>query len=191
MNLYLTKKLKDKLKVDLLPEQAIDELYSWRANYVQGYGQRFVVFMNDASRLTIVLNNAKAAKLKKLPELFMQTLKATLLTLGINPEVVDQYISELAEITYFKNSDRTKTAWLNKCTETVWFGLRDMTDDVELSIYANKMLYGTSSNNDRKYYKPKEKIIELFGRYGLPVRKFLAVDLNVPGWFLCVNIAAT
>lgn len=72
-------KLAEKLNLSPLPEPTTDELYSWRANYVQGYGFRFVVFMNDASRFTIVINEAKAAKLKKLPELFIQTLRETFL----------------------------------------------------------------------------------------------------------------
>ena len=75
MNLYLTKKLSDKLKMDLSLDQPCGELYSWRANYVQGHGFKFVVFMNDASRLTIAINEAKAAKLKKLSLLFLETLR--------------------------------------------------------------------------------------------------------------------
>ena len=69
MVLHLTKKLADKLKMVPVVQKATDELFSWRANYVQEHGQRFVVFMNDASRFTVVLNEAKAAKLKINPYL--------------------------------------------------------------------------------------------------------------------------
>jgi len=75
MILHLTKKLADKLKLSPVSEAAADEFYSWRANYVQEHGFRFVVFMNDASRFTVIINEAKAEKLKKLPEVFVKTLR--------------------------------------------------------------------------------------------------------------------
>jgi len=128
MNLHITKKLHDKLKIDLQPEQPCDELFTWRANYAQGHGFRFVVFMNDASRLTVVINEAKADRLKKLSELFLENLRATLLALCINPEIVDLYMGDLGEVSYVKNSGRQKTAWLNKCTDNAWFALRDLTE---------------------------------------------------------------
>jgi len=124
MILHLTKKLADKLKMSPEPKPAGGGFLSWRANYVQGYvqgyGKRFVVFMNDASHLTVIINKAKAAKLKKLPKLFIRTLRETMLAIGVNPKVKDRYIAELGEITYVKNSDRKKTAQLNKNTEAAW-----------------------------------------------------------------------
>ena len=181
MNIHLTKKLTDKLKMKPYPGQPAntDGLYSWRANYVQGHGRRFVVFMNDASRLTIVINEAKAAKLKKLPELFLQNLQATLLALNVNPDVVSRYMDELGEITYYKNSDRTQTARLNKCVDAVWYALRDLTNDVELSVWANNYMHGAPDGAEGNYSTPRENMIKLFGRYGLSVLKFRALDLNV------------
>jgi len=177
MILHLTKKLADKLKLSPEPKPEGNGFLSWRANYVQEYGKRFVVFMNDASRFTIVINEAKVAKLKKLPELFIRTLRETMLAIDINPEVADCYIAELGEITYAKNTDRKKTAQLNKNTESAWWALRDFTDDKELSVCANNAFYNSSGTDE--FLIPKEKMLELLGKYGLPVRKFRAFDLNV------------
>ena len=175
MTLHITKKLADKLKLAPAPQEAGDALYSWRANYVQGHGFHFVVFMNDASRFTVVINEAKAAKLKKLPELFLHTLRETLLAFSVNPEVIEQYIADAGSVTYTKNSDRKKTAQLNKSTDTVWYSLRDYTDDVDLSV---RVSAETTVGSDEKFV-PAEKFLELLGRYGLPVRKCRAFDLNV------------
>ena len=177
MNLFITKKLANKLKLSP-PEKAVDdEFLTWRANYVQGSGFRFVSFMNDASRFNIVINEAKVAKLKKLPELFIQVLSDTLLMMGVNPEIIDRYINDLGDITYAKNSDRKKTAQLNANTRSAWWALRDYTADVDLSVEANRDLYNTSGIDEVIY--PKEKMLELLCRYGLPVRKTRAFDLNV------------
>ena len=179
MTLHITKKLADKLKFTPAPQEAGDELYSWRANYVQGHGCRFVVFMNDASRFTVVINEAKAAKLKKLPELFIHTLRETLLALYVNPEVIERYIVEAGDVVYAKNSDRKKTAQLNKSTDTAWFSMRDYSDDVGLSICASAvMIYGPNYSRDEAYV-PKDRFLQLLERYGLPVRKCRALDLSV------------
>ena len=67
MLLHLTKKLADKLKLSPSVETVTDEFFSWRANYVQIDRFRLVVFMNDASRFTVVIRDSGTAKLKKLP----------------------------------------------------------------------------------------------------------------------------
>jgi len=177
MILHITKKLADKLKLSPTVEPAKNELHSWRANYIQEAGYRFVVIMNDVSRFTIVINNTTAVKLKKLPALFIQTLRLTLLALGVNTEVVDRYIDEIGEITYSKNSDRKKTAQLNKNINDAWWALRDLSDDVELSLFVNRMIYNTSGTDE--VIVPMEKMLEMLSKYGFPVCKCRAFDLNV------------
>jgi len=115
MVIHLTQKLAEKLNVSPAKALTVNEFTSWRANYVQAHGSRFVVFMNDASRFTIVINDAKAAKLKKLPELFSKVLIDTLYSLNINTKVIGCYIEELGnKAVYAKNADRKKTAQLNR-----------------------------------------------------------------------------
>ena len=177
MNIFITKELAEKLKLSP-PKRAVDdEFLTWRANYVQKSGVRLVIFMNDASRFNIVINEAKAAKLKRLPELFIEVLRNTLLMLGVNLEVTDRYISELGEITYARNADRKKTAQLNANTRTAWWALRDYVSDSDSSVIANNDIYNTSGTDE--VIEPKKKMFELLGRYGLPVRKARAYDLNV------------
>jgi hypothetical protein len=179
MILHITKKLAEKLKINVTSEMAaVDEFHSWRANYVQEQGFRFVVFMNDASRFTIVINEAKAAKLKKLNELFIQTLRDTMLAFGINPEVAERYIAEMGEIAFSKNSDRKKTAQLNKCVESSWWCVENLTGDFEISVHANKIGF-YNFTGEGEPFKPEERMVELLGRYGLPVRKCRAFDLEV------------
>jgi len=176
MVLHLTKKLAEKLKMSPKPVTAADEFLSWRANYVQEHGFRLVVFMNDASRFTVVINDAKAVKLKKLPEHFIQTLRDTLLV-SINPEVVDRYIADLDEITYAKNANRKRTSQLIRNAESACYALRDFSGNVELSLAANNTIYNYAGKDDA--IVPKKKMVELLGKYGLPVRKCCAFDLNV------------
>jgi hypothetical protein len=188
MTLYLTKKLADKMGLSLAPspqapspqaappQAAEDALYSWRADYIKKYSFNAVVFMNDASRFTVVIAKAGKAKLARLRELFMQALRETLLALSVNPEVAEKYISELGDITYSKSSDRKKIVQLTKNTETVLLCLRDFVGIEELPVVVNKRIYHAADAGG--FIVPKEKMLELLGKYGLPVRKCRAFDVR-------------
>jgi len=178
MVIHLTQKLAEKLNVSPAKATTVNEFTSWRATYVQAHGSRFVVFMNDASRFTIVINDAKAAKLKKLPELFSQVLIDTLHSLNINTDVIECYLEELgSKVVYAKNTDRKKTAQLNRHTESVLWALENSGNDVELSLYANNVIYNVTGKDEPVV--PIKKMKELLGKYNLPVIKCAAVDLNV------------
>ncbi len=178
MVLHLTKTLAEKLNCKPGEEHVTDSFLSWRAHYVQAHRQRFVVFMNDASRFTVVLNKANAAALKKLPELFINNLRETLLVLGVNPDVINAYIAELGDIHYAKNSDRKRTAQLNKNTEAVWHSFsREYNNDADLAKFANCYPYGISTPEET--IVPNKKIFELLSRYGMPILKFRAIDIHV------------
>ena len=170
MVMHLTKKLSDKLKMSPAVATSVNEFTSWRANYIQGSGYRLVVFMNDASRFTIVVNNVTVAKLKKLHEIFNQALVDTLHSLNIDLDVIGCYLEELGDkVIYAKNADRKKTAQLNKCTEDVLWALDETLNSIELSMFANNLLCNMSDNDGP--IVPKVKMIELLAKYGLPVIK--------------------
>ena len=177
MQLHITKKLADKLKIKPELKEVEDELFSWRANYVQENGFRFLIFMNDATRFSIVLNEAKMPKIKKLEPLFKDVLYQTLIEMGMNPDVAEKYLAELGDIAYAKNSDRQRTAQLNKSAEYVWYYLNDLKGDVEISIPINKSYfkYGLDQfgNSQQLFFEMLEK------RYGLNIRRFRAFDLTV------------
>jgi len=177
MNLFLTKKIVDKIKVELKPEAQIDDFFSWRANYIQESGYKFVVIMNDATRFVIVINEAKIARLRDIANIFIENLRATLLALCINPDVVSKYISDLDEVNFVKNSDRKKTAWLNNAADDTWFALRRLTDDISLSVAASKCRHAVKDNTGEHYISATERMIRHLERYGLPTIKCRAYDL--------------
>jgi len=177
MVLHLTQKLTDRLELSALPTMAEDNLFSWRAHYIQENGFQFFVFMNEASRFTVVIDDTKAVKLKNLPEIFITKLRAALLAHCINPEVVDRYIAELGEISYARNADRKKTLQLNQNVEEMWMALQRWDSDADVSFCVNKMLFRFPTI--AKLTTPELKIRELLAKYDLPVVKFKAFDLTV------------
>ena len=177
MLIRITKKLADVLRLSPEKKYSNDDFLSWRADYVNEDGFQFVALMNDTSRFTIVINNADEEKLRNLPALFVGVLRETLLTLGVNPKVVDRYVTDMGGASYAKNTDKQKTSHLVYSVKTVWWGLRSMADDVELSLYSNSMSSGPSYRDDDIY--PTEIMLAFLARYRMPVLDCRAFDLNV------------
>jgi len=176
MVLYLTQKLAGTLKLSALPITTDADLFSWRAHYIQENGFRFVVFMNDASRFTVVIDDVKSASLKNLPEIFMKKLRDVLLAHCINPEVVERYIAELGKISYAKNEERKRAALLNKNVQATWRAMQRYDSYTDISFCVNKMLFNLSGSD--KLIVPEIKMRELLAKYRLPVIKFRAFDLK-------------
>jgi len=175
---HLTKKFADKLKLAPKPIQTEADLFSWTAHFVQGHGFRFVVMMHDATRFSIVLNEAKMPKLKKLETEFKNVLALTFHELGVNPEIVDQFINDLGEITFSKNSNRSSTAKINKVVEGVWAAFRFAREDLDLSLWSNRQLYKMKGAED--YRQSYELMLEILGdHYEQPVLKRQALDLKI------------
>lgn len=177
MIMHTTAKLAEKLEITPEPQAVTDGFLSWRAHYVQEHGSTFVIFMNDASRLNVVINHATDSKLKALEKLFFHNLREILLDLGVNSDVVDLYVADLGEVAYAKNADRKKTAQLNKNTGSVWWALRDLTDDVEISVSTSHVTHNATGRDE--VLIPREKTLELLTRYGLPIHRACAFDLTV------------
>ncbi|MDR1083388.1 MAG: plasmid pRiA4b ORF-3 family protein [Deltaproteobacteria bacterium] len=180
MLIHATKKLADKLKIKTPePPEQFDELLSWRANYVCKSRTSFVFFMNDATRFVVCVNGVKTHDLKKLPELFLQVLKDEMLSFFINQEVIDKYIAEIGDFEYVRNSERSKTGWLNNAADFISYLLNSTHDSPAVSANASSALV-TSPKDNQKYIRPYRDFMAALGeRYGLPVRKGTAFDLTV------------
>ena len=179
MQIALTKKLAEKMKLPKLPQlQDIDSFYTWRANITQSGRQRLLVFMNDASRYVLVVHSPKVKTFQRLNEVFVNTLRSALLVEQVNPDVIDCYIADVGEITYVANSSRQETAWLNTACDHAWYGVdRCEGDDAYTSVFASHVNIGSYSDETRD--KPSKAFLKMLLKYGLPLRRFCAFDLNV------------
>jgi hypothetical protein len=180
MLVHTTKKLADKLKIaPPEPPEQFDGMLSWRANYVRESGASFVVFMNDATRFVVCVNEVKARDFKKLPERFSEVLQDEMLSYGINQDIVSKYIAELGDFEYFRNVGRQRTAWLNKAAESVRYALNYCRESAAASQRASAYPVGAPNDNQRMA-RPNRDFLEALGkRYGLPARKGTAFDLTV------------
>jgi len=178
MLIHCTKRACERLKITpSVAENEFNPLYSWRLNVIEDGRKRLVVFMNDASRYCIVLDNIKAKDWAKLPKIFTERLRDVLLAEQINPDIIDRYLSEAGTVEYFRNNDKNMTARINKACEAARLGYRNHNGDVDISLFANYYLVG--SKDEKNYFEPSERFHSMLSEYGLPLKRCRAFEFEV------------
>jgi len=177
MQIAITKKLADKMKLAKLPQMKDDDaFFLWRANIQQSGHERILVFMHDASRYVLVVQRPKAKTFQNLTEVFTEALRNVLLMDQVNPDVIDRYIDNMGSVTFVANAGRQETAWLNKACDNAWFATGRCSENTYISVFASHMNVGTY-DDDRS--NPSDVFLGLLSGYGLPIRKSIAFDLTV------------
>jgi len=179
MLIHCTKRACERLKITLpvVAETEYNPLYSWRLNVIEDGRKRLVVFMNDASRYCVVLDNIKAKDWAKLPKIFTERLREIMLAQQINPDVIDRYLSEAGAVGYFRNSDKNMTARINKACEAAKLGYYNHDGDIAISLFANYYLVG--SKDEKGYFEPSERFHALLSEYGLPLKRCRAFEFEI------------
>ena len=173
MIVNVTKKLAEKMNISPIEASSTDKLLAWRAHIGRANRSNFVVFMHEETRFAVVLTRVTTVKLKKLSELFFETLKLVLLSYGINPEIIDWFIAKQGSIVFSRNTDAKKTAQLTSACEVIKMIADNNDSDISLSKILNYRPVG------RDYYFPIEKMLEVFKSSGLPIYKQSAFELTI------------
>jgi len=146
-------------------------------NIIEEGRHRLVVFMNDASRYTIALKNIKHKDWSKLPQIFIDNLREVMLDEQINPDVIELYINNLGVASYYKNSDKQMTSWLNKACEAACLGYSNYDTNISISRFINRYHVGSKDEND--YWQPYERFHQKLNEYGLPLKRCNAYRLSI------------
>ncbi|MGI2297565.1 DUF6933 domain-containing protein [Paenibacillus sp. GXUN7292] len=148
--LNFTQKLLKDMKATPVELDSADPLFSWHANILQ-LKRKYIIFVNDSSRLCLILDGIRTSQLDKLQEKFKTDLKQYLLFEGLRNSVVEQYFLEAGEISIGKTNDKSVLGTLN-----------------EMSLYCNNIEFhhnfDLSAWLNMKIYKPinYEKPIHVF-----------------------------
>jgi len=165
------------MKPDVL--ERADDLFTWTAHFVEENGFRFVVVMNNSTNFLVVLNGAKMTRLKNFESEFKMLLRLNLLEIGVSSKVIDEYLTKLGSIEFGKNSNRSKTAQMNKLVLYVWHTLNVERSETAISWSINRMMKGNEMNV-KDYRTVNEVMIDaLVEQTSLQVRNIVALDLHV------------
>ena len=190
MQIALTKKLADALKMKPGPaNEEENPLFTWTANWITTWDNRRaedqLVLVNNANRFTVAVYQVKRKDLKNIEEIIKTAISNTLLTMNIDPEIVEEYMEKAGEIKFVKNSNRKASSWVTKSGQESAFyvgreynGIDKMFNDT-IGTFINKRPVNYSKSFNDAFYPYKEMVLALSELSGKPAYKYRAFELFV------------
>ncbi|WP_128101515.1 hypothetical protein [Paenibacillus sp. DCT19] len=138
LTLRLTKDLMKDMKVTSIEETNAASFLSWHVNIYILNKRKHIVFVNDLTRLAIIVDGIRTGQLERLKEKFMLTLREYLLQEGFNETLINKYLEYGAEVVISKTNNRSV---LGTMKEVTWFVEDDFYDNIERLKWLNRMIY--------------------------------------------------
>lgn len=138
MRLKFTQKLLNDMKVAPSEANETNPLFSWHVNILQ-LKKKHIIFVNDLSRLCLILDGIRSSQINKLQDKFKTELKEYLQLEGVRRALIDQYYLEAGEIHIEKTNDRSVLGTMKEMS----LYSRDMEFDhtFDLSARLNSLIY--------------------------------------------------
>ncbi|SDW37961.1 hypothetical protein [Paenibacillus sp. PDC88] len=136
--LRFTQKLLKDMKTAPVEIEEIDLLFSWHVNILQ-LRKKHIIFVNDSSRLCLIIDGIRSSQVGKLQEKFISGLKEYLQLEGLRKSLIDQYFLEAGNVKIGKTNNRSVLGTMNEMTfycDNVVF-----VHSYDLSAWLNKMIF--------------------------------------------------
>jgi hypothetical protein len=190
MQIALTKKLADAMGVNSSSAcEAVDPLFSWTANWTKVWDNRrtedMLVLVNNATRFTVAIYQVKRKDLKNVAEMMRIAISNTLLSMNLNPELVEEYVRLAGEVEFVPNRNRQAASWVTKAGMECAFYVGNEYNDIEkmfsdtVGVPANRTLVNCSGNTTEGFYPYKAMINALSELTGKQACKYRAFELLV------------
>ncbi len=190
MQIALTKKLSDTIGLKLPAiDESINPLFTWTANWTRVWENRrtedMIVLVNNATRFTVAIYQVKRKDLKNLEVMMKTAISNTLLTMNVNPQIVNEYMRLAGEIEVTQNRGRQTAAWVTKagleCAFHVgreYSGIAKMYCDT-VGVPANYLHVNVSTNRDEGLVPYRAMVNALTELTGMPAYKYRAFELLI------------
>jgi len=196
LQIALTKKLTDALRVKPpATDETINSLFTWTANWTTVWDNRRVedmlVLVNNATRFTVAIYQVKRKELKNVEKLMRVAIVNTLLSMNLNPELVNEYMRLAGELEFVRNNSRQAAAWVTKAGLECAFHVGREYNDIAkiycdtLGASSNYRIVNYSGNTNNGFYPYEamvEALTELTGMQTYKCRAFelmISLDLEV------------
>lgn len=133
-----TQKLFKDMKIAPLEVNEADPLFSWHVNILQ-LKKKHIIFVNDLSRLCLILDGIRSSQLNKLQDKFKTDLKEYLKLEGVRKALIDQYYFEAGDIHIEKTNDKSVLGTMKEMS----LYCRDIEFDhpYDLTAWLNSLIY--------------------------------------------------
>lgn len=181
MIISCTKKLQDELGIKPMKLQVENPLFSWHANILRVNRRKTITLVNDASRYNVILYGLKTKDLKNIKELMISAIRQTLLSDGVNLEMIDDYLKDAGEILFSKTQNRTMVARLNKgCEAAEIFYNHYIEECIVQTLVSKKMNHYIFVDCEGEHKYLDEFFYEQLGEnFNLPAVKCKALEVKV------------
>jgi len=132
LNLQLTKKLSDKLKVDLveIDTTKYNDIENYHCNLLKFGRDNCVLITNDKTLFSFFIYGLKAVDFKDFKESISQPIFKILMELGFSQSQFEKVLLSLENIQYSKTSNRSVISSMN-----------DMKNQIEAYLYSGDNIY--------------------------------------------------
>lgn len=162
--LRFTQSLLKDMKVTPIENEDNQQLYSWHVNIYKLNNRKHIIFINDLSRLCVIIDGIRSSQVKMLKDKFVSTLNEYLLSEGINQNVIDAYINDGADMIISKTNSRSVLGTMKEITMYSADTHLDFEDHIGRMKWLNKLIYKPID-----YNKPKDVFKEAINQI-LPLK---------------------
>ena len=174
MLIQCTKKVLDRLHLDsntsVLKKNVTDDFFCWHANIITAERRKVLVFVNNSTRLAVICYRPKPSVYKKMGEYLTAGIQDLFNTLGVRPEIIEQYLQEAGEAQITSSGTRSQIARMNKIVEEVLWYSAFFREDQEFQTGTSVELADIPVSDNNGYMIPQQKLYEELCRMtGIPV----------------------
>ncbi|MFC4777313.1 DUF6933 domain-containing protein [Paenibacillus sp. GCM10023252] len=139
--LRFTQDLMKDMKVSPTEHADTSELFSWHSHIYRLNNRKHIIFINDLSRLCVIIDGVRTAQIKQLKQKFLSTLEQYLLYEDIHQGLVNAYVSSKSEIIISKTNSRSVLATMKEITMHETDAHLDLKDNMERMKWLNRLIY--------------------------------------------------
>ena len=116
-------------------------IFSWHVNIYLLNKRKHILFMNDLSRLCVIVDGVRSSQLKVLKDKFLSTLSAYLSEEEINKSLINLYIKDGSEMIFSKTDNRSVLGTMKEITIYTTDTHLEFEDNVARMKWLNKLIY--------------------------------------------------
>lgn len=153
----------------VLKQNVTDDFFCWHANIITTGRRKTLVFVNNSTRLAVICYRLKPFVYKKMSEYLTAGIQNLFSTLGVRPEMIEQYLQEAGETQITSSGTRSQIARMNKIVEEVLWHSAFFREDQEFQTGVSVELADIPAGKNKGYFIPQRKLYEELCRItGIP-----------------------
>lgn len=139
--LRFTQALLKDMKVTPIMNEEVSSLFNWHVNIYYINKRKHIIFVNDLSRLCVIIDGVRSSQLNLLKEKFCSSLYTYLISIGIKQSLIDSYIKDGTEMIISKTNSRSIIGTMTEMMLYTEDSHLEFNDNIERFAWLNRLIY--------------------------------------------------